>query len=453
MSINKHLITFLEENVNINQSRLDTANTNIAWVTTVIENSEIFSPILVKDPSPQGSLRHETIIKPVHEDDIFDTDLLVEIKKPSDWSYRDCLVKMWKIFSDHWTYKDKLNTDRTRCITIDYEWENSLDIVPTFQEDGEYYIVNRVDNVREISDGEGFSTWFDEQNKKTNNNLKKVIRLFKYIRNYKGLFEIMSIHLNVLIGKAVDVGWDFTDVQTTLTSIVNNLYKYLEDKTKVEELDLINPANPNEDMWEGNRNLDDAELLKFKSFIKDLYDILCAGLDDESIVMKLRKFLGDEFWDIYFEDISKSQGYQWEEIVESLSLKGRNIKWHVRVENATYKKRDEQGKLMPKVLRSSYQINTGIDLDFTCTVLWISWDYQVYWQVLNTWPEALVRENEGKSWFRGDIFTWRSRNSVKLEQHKNEETTSFKWVHWVKCYVVQSNFLVAESKKFFVRIV
>ena len=78
--------------------------------------------------------------------------------------------------------------------------------MPTFQEDGEYYIVNRVDNVREISDGEGFSTWFDEQNKKTNNNLKKVIRLFKYIRNYKGLFEIMSIHLNVLIGKAVDVG-------------------------------------------------------------------------------------------------------------------------------------------------------------------------------------------------------------------------------------------------------
>ena len=41
--------------------------------------------------------------------------------------------------------------------------------------------------------------------------------------------------------------------------------------------------------------MDDAELLKFKSFIKDLYDILCAGLDDESIVMKLRKFLGDEF--------------------------------------------------------------------------------------------------------------------------------------------------------------
>ena len=41
MNINKYLLDFLKDNVNIDDTRLLTAKSNIAGVTSVIENSEL----------------------------------------------------------------------------------------------------------------------------------------------------------------------------------------------------------------------------------------------------------------------------------------------------------------------------------------------------------------------------------------------------------------------------
>lgn len=452
MKINKYLNDFLSDYVNINKTRLDTAKTNISGVTTAIENSTHYSRIIV-GTSIQWSLRHKTIIKPIDEDDTFDTDLLVEIKKPVNWSYSDCITKLREVFTSHGLYKDKLDAPKTRCVTICYEWQNTIDVVPTFQEDGGYYIVNSEENKREYSDGEWFAKWFDNQNTKTGGNLKKVIRLMKYIRNYKEIFEIQSIHLNVIIWKIVDEGWDFTDLQSTLISIVNNLITYLEDKTSVDSLDLINPANENENMCEGGRNFEDKQLIAFKTFILGLGKILNSGWEDEDILKGLQVYFGEGFWEKYYDDVSHMQDYQWENIIVALGLSWKELQWQIWIVNPTFTIR---GKYADETheLTSWEFMKKGVWLTFYAEVSGIYGEYKIYWQVLNTGPEATRAKAQ-----RWEIFTSKRRqigshfsSEPSPDQARNMEYTSYTWTHWVKCFVVQNNKLVAESTRFHIRI-
>ena len=135
----------------------------------------------------------------------------------------------------------------------------------------------------------------------------------KYIRNYKEIFEIQSIHLNVIIWKIVDEGWDFTDLQSTLISIVNNLITYLEDKTSVDSLDLINPANENEKYVKVVEILKTKQPIAFKTFIYwGFGKILNSGWEDEDILKGLQVYFGRRFWEKYYDDVSHMQDYQWE---------------------------------------------------------------------------------------------------------------------------------------------
>ena len=60
------------------------------------------------------------------------------------------------------TYADKLRL-KTRCVTIDYAGDFHLDVVPRITVNGRHYILNRVDNKRERTDGNGYRNWFNER--------------------------------------------------------------------------------------------------------------------------------------------------------------------------------------------------------------------------------------------------------------------------------------------------
>lgn len=448
MNINKYLLDFLKDNVNIDDTRLLTAKSNIAGVTSVIENSELFWPILVGKPSAQWSIRHKTIIKPINTEDTFDTDLLIEINKPASWSYSDCLTNLWCIFLSHWVYKNKVDLSKTRCITLNYAWQNSIDIVPTFKVDWDYYIVNGSNNQKELSDGEWFSKWFDQQDGLTNNNLKKIIRLVKYIRNYHNLFDIRSIHLNVLFGNAVKSKGDFTNFQTSLVSIISSLNGYLKNKNHIEELNLINPANKKENLGKWNRNLKDSELFKLKKFVSNLDILFSSGFDDENIIIWLREYFWDSFWESFYEDKCVSiQSYQWRDIFKELQLTWKDIRIPIFITNPTYEKK-EQYFTNTTELHSGELIDKWVTLIFQCNVNSNEDNCNIYWQVLNTWNEA-----RDKWQLRWDFSKWKSKQGKEnFNSMKNIETTLFSGIHWVKCYVVKDELLIGESNKFFVNV-
>src|SRR5438874_710633 len=121
---------FLVDVVNLNQTRVDVANAGIETMTKFLKNNERFGNLFI-DTKPQGSIRQQTIIKPTDPESDFDVDLLFELKPVEEWEPKDYLEKLAAEFKQTERYKDKVDTrGKTRCVTIDYESDFHIDIVP-----------------------------------------------------------------------------------------------------------------------------------------------------------------------------------------------------------------------------------------------------------------------------------------------------------------------------------
>jgi hypothetical protein len=111
-----------------------------------------------------------------------------------------------------------------------------VDIVPYLKlSDGRQVIVNHEDDEWEDTDPEGFTTWMREKDGIANGNLRKVIRLLKYLRDHKNSFTgTRSIILTTLLGEQVTTtrkifqpGY-YSNVPTTLLHVVKDLDEWLQ---------------------------------------------------------------------------------------------------------------------------------------------------------------------------------------------------------------------------------
>ena len=88
-------------------------------------------------------------------------------------------------------------------MTIDYAGDFHLDVVPRVTFGGRHYVCNLIDNKFEETDGIGYRDWFNEQNRITGGNLKRVVRLLKYLRDHKNNYSAKSILLTTLAGNTI----------------------------------------------------------------------------------------------------------------------------------------------------------------------------------------------------------------------------------------------------------
>ncbi len=252
MKLTKHFDNFLSETVNLNQSRIETLESRIKTISNFLRESDFKAPIIKF--TAQGSWAHKTIIKPAKDNKEFDADIVVFVKPVNNWSAKDYILDLRSVFLENKTY-EKIASMKTRCVTLDYSGDFHLDIVPilctekTIFDEKQYDICNRTENKFERTDGEGFADWLKgENNVIKNNNLKKVVRLLKFLRDNKETFSAKSILLTTLIGNQVypaDSVFNpdsFADVPTTLKTIVNRLYTWLENRPQLP--DIQNPVLP-----------------------------------------------------------------------------------------------------------------------------------------------------------------------------------------------------------------
>lgn len=73
MKLIKNFKKFLDQEVNLNRTRLKTLDERVTAITNFLSNAETFSSNYI-DVIPQGSFAHKTIIKPVDEGDEFDAE-------------------------------------------------------------------------------------------------------------------------------------------------------------------------------------------------------------------------------------------------------------------------------------------------------------------------------------------------------------------------------------------
>lgn len=226
----------LKDTVNLSQWKLDLLNDRVEAVYKALKaDAQIESIILGK--TPQGSWAHKTIINPVGDNE-FDADFMLDMNENPDWaqSPKTYIDEVYAALHRHSTYGDMPHSRKCRCVRLVYANSMHIDIVPHLNlADGREVIVNRDDNDWERTDPQGFTDWMMKKDALARGNLRKVIRLMKYLRDHKNSFTgTRSILLTTLLGEQVtelrtllDPGY-FTNVPTTLLHVVKDLDAWLQ---------------------------------------------------------------------------------------------------------------------------------------------------------------------------------------------------------------------------------
>ena len=283
---------FLSTHVNLNDTRLDRLKSGVRGVNGHLqEHLKGYQKM-----ERQGSYAFGTLIKPVDDNDEYDADIQIVMNPNSEWEPRDYVLKVRRTLADNQTYADKLRL-KTRCVTVDYAGEFHLDVVPRVTIGGKHYICNRNDNKFEETDGIGYRDWINEKNRITGGNLKRVIRLLKYLRDHKNSFTAKSILLTTLAGdtiKASDEGEASVSTDAdTLVTVLTRLDDYLQQHPNMPK--VKNPVLATEDF---NRHWDQQKYANFRNRVHSYAQTAKQAKDEpssEKAIQLWRKLFGDDF--------------------------------------------------------------------------------------------------------------------------------------------------------------
>ncbi len=454
----KHIPTFdyfLKEVVNLNKTRVDVAESSVETMTSFLKNNEVFGENFVT-ASPQGSFRQETIIKPVNPEQDFDVDLLFEMTPVEDWSAADYLQKLAAEFQNTDRYKDKVDTrGKTRCVTIDYESDFHVDIVPCIEKDGGLVIMNKKTDEYEKTDGDGYAKWFEGQDQITgNNSLVKVVRLIKYIRDFNGDLEVKSVLLTTLLGNQIyqadSLANDYPDLPTSFKTIFNRLNSYLQENPTMPE--VCNPALPEESF---TRNWTEEHYSAFRDKIRDYNELVDSAYNEPDESNSL------EIWQqVFGEDFSLPASSEQEAAKSDLTFSLDRTD-HVRPlsdiahsERLTHKVRIDAYLYTRSGLKRLRGINSDASFAGGLSIRYVAKTnarepFEVWWQVVNTGRQAA--EEEGG--LRGNFFRAKQQ-SGRPSSNKlvNWEFSKYTGKHWVECFIVKDGVCIARSGPFFVNI-
>ena len=246
----------LENQVDLNRSRLDRLGTAVAAVNDYLKSNLTGHQKMER----QGSYALGTLIRPVDGGDEYDADIQIVMNPNPEWEPKDYVLEVNRTLAGNKSYVDKLRL-KTRCVTVDYPGDFHLDVAPRVTIHGKHYVCNRIENRFEETDGNGYRDWFNERDRITGGNLKRVVRLLKYLRDHKNSFAAKSILLTTLTGNAVRPSDEGTQsvstVADTLVTVLFRMNDYLQSHPDMPE--IKNPVLATENFsrhWDQRRYAD-----------------------------------------------------------------------------------------------------------------------------------------------------------------------------------------------------
>lgn len=443
MKLKDYFDSFLKDSVNLDTARLERLDKSIESISDFLAGSVTFADNFV-DVIPQGSYAHKTIIKPVKVGDEFDADILLSLEEFPDWEAEDYVQKLYDCFTSAGRYKDKAIRGK-RCVTIDYAGDFHVDVVPYLERSPYKYITNRPKNQFEVTDPEGYNAWLDEKSRITGRTLVKVIRLIKYIRDYRDTFDVKSFVLNVLVGERVSdtALWAdpdcYSDVPTTLYTVMKRLREYLEPLPILPT--IMDPSGTGEnlsDRWsqtgyDGFRSA----MIRNAKWIEEAY------LDEapDTSLAKWQKVFGDAFKKPESKAAAivragSSLPVPYRDTEQRLGDLGIPIaldhRYKVRLDGKVSKKPGMGSYFLKdrgnKVLRKR-------NIRFEVTSCSVPAPYRIFWKVLNRGERAQSRDC-----IRGQI-----EEGQKV--WKQLEPAEFEGPHYVEVYVVKDGVCVARDRQ------
>ncbi|MEA2369944.1 MAG: hypothetical protein QOH12_338 [Solirubrobacteraceae bacterium] len=432
-----HFTNFLDGVVNLNQSRLDALDQRLETIESFLANHAELGPLMSSDELiPQGSYAQKTIIKPLpaHE---FDVDALVPMQEQPDAEPRDYISQLYSAFRSSGTYRSKVSR-KTRCVTLQYANDFHIDLVPYIERGGRRYITNRHDNRFELTNPERFTEWLDEQSRVTGEQLIAVIRLMKYLRDFKQTFTARSIILTTLLGGRVnfvnligDPGY-YTDVPTTLVNIVADLDTYLQANPCTPV--LLDPGGTGEDF---SHRWDDTQYQNFRARIHRYSALMSEAFNEADAENSERLWQGIFGSNFTAPPIQKrallleaASPAPHEQFLDSdFGFPYRPNGYRLRIIGKVGPKPGFRTYDLPK---QGNRVLKGRTLTFRIAHCDVPAPYEIYWKVRNGGAEAADRHA-----LRGEIT---SAGNTKVE------TTLYRGSHWVECYIVKDGVCVARNR-------
>jgi hypothetical protein len=429
---------FLGDQVNLNPSRIDTLDSRVETITGFLKGHAELGP-LVQDVIPQGSYAQKTIIRPRPERD-FDADVLLHLDEQTDWEPCEYIANLYSAFRSSATYSPMVDR-KTRCLTVQYANDFHVDVVPYLERVGGHYIANRHENRFEVTNPEGFNEWLDDQNRTASGHLVEVIRLLKYIRDFKGTFSVKSVILTTLLGgrvNAMQLRNDekyYGDLPTAFFHIVRDLDAYLQQTATMPM--LTDPSCASESF---NHRWDQDAYANFRNkingYARKISDAYHEEDKDASVAL-WQEVLGSGFKQPPATALQLSKSSTTARDTEEFLERDHGIPFA----HTTYRLRIK-GRLVKKHGFRDYQLSKrgnrvkkGRTIVFTVATCDVPKPFDIYWKVKNRGEEAERRDQ-----LRGQIV----RDQGGQEKR---EPTAFRGSHYVECYIVKNGACVAYDRQ------
>ena len=460
-----HFSAFLENVVNLNSTRLDQLDNSFVAIEGFLKDSNYLPKIIRL--YKHGSWAHQTIIRPL-DGRPFDADAILFVRPVQGWAAADYVDQLARTFEASPRYADKVKR-YPYCVTLEYAGDRKMAIAPCVVDRlyaGSNEVCNRRNNTFQDSRPEEYTSWLRGKNSISgNNSFRKVTRLAKYLRDYKGTFTCPSFLFTTLLGERIHEGDrhgnDFSDVPTSLRTLFRRLDDWLQGHHYPPH--VPNPVLPAEDQaseWteEQYRNFRNA-IHRYRQWIDAAFD----EQDSTQSIELWRRILGDSFAvlrkptvameaglagaDVQLDDVDvlKTGGLQMVplEILEPGHRK--QPQWplaNFRLPATISGYLVDAAGAPSRVVRSGEPMQPNQDIRFEAKLggLAPNHTYRTMWRVTNT---GAVARRAGK--LRGDF--------VGSDQpHSRRETLSYRGVHQVEAFVLSTtdNQIVGFSQPFYV---
>ena len=285
---------FLDNTVDLNQTRLDLLDSRVGSIVNVLENDSELGDH-VREHIRQGSWAHRTIIKPLNNHE-FDADILLRLDEAQEWDEQQYLDEVWDALRRSPTYRHMVKK-KNRCVRVVYAGDCHVDVVPHVHlADDRQVIVNYEEATFEETNPEGFTAWMKERDTLAHRNLRKVLRLLKYLRDYKQTFSVPSVILTLLVAERV-TAWDadelYKDVPTALKNLLADLDTWLQMYPTMPPLE--DPSCPGTTF---NHRWDQAQYKNFRTKIASYSGWVTEAYDEtdkQKSVTAWQRVFGDAF--------------------------------------------------------------------------------------------------------------------------------------------------------------
>lgn len=448
-----HFSAFLENTVNLKPYRLNELDSRVTAVTKAFKrDGEIGGKY--KEHLPQGSWAHRTIINPVTKNDEFDADILLHLENVPEWNENPkiYLQQVRAAFKRSSQYKDKLER-KNRCVRISYANDCHIDVVPAVTlESGNQAIICYRDNVFEDSNPVGFSDWMKERDDISCGQLRRVIRLLKWLRDFKNTFSCPSVILTVMLGGRVQL-WDthsaYSDIPSAFVHLLEALDAWLATYAGSPPLD--DPSCPGASF--SHRWDDPGIVANFKLKIADYarwareaYELQSS--DDKAALIAWQRLFGPEFAadevkacrnSIVAAKVSRELAKRVtvlplldvapdEEFIQDRCQVGVPL-YSATIEASVVGPQSNNFLRKQRVVEKSRQLQFRLHTD-------APEPYKVLWKVRNFGPEAA----KVRGGLRGEI-----RVGGNKSRNVHNESTLYRGSHYVEAYVVRNGVVVASD--------